>query len=176
MIQQHLVEITACHLISVIGLRTIAVLKVKLRSSVRARAHDFAAVFFYEPGTRKFFRQPKSGKCLHAERQQRLADVKPRKLFALEENHASSGAREQRGGRAARRSAADDSDVVNCVRHAAINLASLSRKQTLEARQRQTAKRWRPPDAPGCPITHHWLEMVAVDPSILVRLTVNFSA
>src|SRR5262249_11414809 len=32
MIEQHLVEITARHLISVIGLRTIAVLKIELRS------------------------------------------------------------------------------------------------------------------------------------------------
>src|SRR5882672_10862043 len=113
MIQQHLVEITACHLISVIGLRTIAVLKVKLRSSVGARAHDFAAVFFYEPGAQKFFVQPEPGKCLHAERQQRLADVKPRKLFALEENHAPSGAREQRRGCAPGWSASYDRDVVH---------------------------------------------------------------
>jgi hypothetical protein len=38
---------------------------------------------------------------------------------------------------------------------------------------------WQEMEATGCsglPITHHWLEMVAVDPSILVRLTVNFSA
>jgi len=35
---------------------TIAVLKVELRSSVGAHAHDFAAVFFYEPGTQEFFR------------------------------------------------------------------------------------------------------------------------
>src|SRR4051794_17866242 len=98
MIQQHLVEITACYLISVIGLRTIAVLEVKLRSSVGARAHDFAAVFFYEPGVQKFFLQPEPGKCLHAEWQQRLANVKPREFFALEENHTTSGAREQSGG------------------------------------------------------------------------------
>src|SRR5437764_6739670 len=117
MIQQHLVEITACHLISVIGLRTIAVLKVKLRSSVGARSHDFAAVFLYEPGAQKFFLQPEPGKCLHAERQQRLADVKPRKLFALEKNHATSGAREQRRGRAAGWSASYDRDIVHAAAH-----------------------------------------------------------
>src|SRR5437762_9977656 len=117
MIQQHLVEITACHLISMIGLRTIAVLKVKLRSSFGARAHDFAAVCFYEAGTRKFFLQPEPGKCLHAERQQRLADVKPRKLFALEENHATPGAREQRRSRAAGRSASYDRDIVRAAVH-----------------------------------------------------------
>src|SRR5436190_23025634 len=112
MIQQHLVEITACHLISMIGLRTIAVTKVKLGSSVGARAHDFAAVLFQKPGVQEFFLQPEPGKSLHAERQQRLADVKPRKLFALEENHATSGAREQRRGRAAGRSPSYDRDVV----------------------------------------------------------------
>src|SRR5205823_8265089 len=110
-----------------------------------------AAVLLYESGAHKFFVQVEPGKRFHAERQQRFADVKARKLFAFENNHTPTGACEQRGGRAARRSAADYSDVVNRVRHAAINLASLRRKQTLEARQRQTAKRWRPPDAPGCP-------------------------
>src|SRR5262245_4359495 len=113
MIEQHFVEIAACYLISVIGLRTVTVLKVKLRSTVGTRAHDFAAVFFYEPGAQNFFVQPEPGKCLHAERQQRLADVKSRKLFALEKNHATSGAREQRRGRAAGRSAAYDRDIVS---------------------------------------------------------------
>ena len=61
--------------------------------------------------------QPEPGKCLHAERQQRFADVKPRKLFALEENHAASGAREQRRGRAAGRSASNDRDVVHAAAH-----------------------------------------------------------
>src|SRR3954451_6723398 len=117
MIQQHLVEITAGHLISVIGLRAVAILKVKLRSSIGARAHDFAAVFFYEPGAQKFFVQPEPGKCLHAERQQRLADVKPRKLLALEENHTTSGAREQGRGRAAGGSASYDCDIIHGAAH-----------------------------------------------------------
>src|SRR4030095_6237474 len=105
MIEQHLVEITACHLISVIGLRTIAVLKVELRSSVGASAHDFAAVFFYEPGAQKLFVQAEPAKGFHAERQQRLTDVKARELFPLEKKHATSGAREQRRSRATGRSA-----------------------------------------------------------------------
>ena len=46
MIEQNLVEITASDLISVIGLRTEAVLEIKLGSRVGTRAHDFAAVFF----------------------------------------------------------------------------------------------------------------------------------
>jgi hypothetical protein len=44
--------------------------------------------------------------------------VKPRKLFALKENHATSGAREQRCGRAAGRSASYDRDVVHAAAHA----------------------------------------------------------
>jgi hypothetical protein len=51
----------------VIGLRTVAVLEVKLGSGVRACTHDFAAVFFYEPGAQKFFLQPEPGKRFHAE-------------------------------------------------------------------------------------------------------------
>ena len=69
MIQQHLIEITACDLISVIGLRTITVLEVKLGSSVGARADNFAPVLFYEPGAQKFVVQTQPVKRLHAERQ-----------------------------------------------------------------------------------------------------------
>ena len=95
----------------------------------------------------------KPGERFHAERQQRFTDVKARKLFALENNYPPTGVCEQRRGRAASRSTADDSDVVNRVRHAAINLASLHRKQTLEAHQRQTVKRWSPTDARVCHLT-----------------------
>src|SRR5215471_5522296 len=70
MIKQHFVEITACHLISVISLRTVAVFKVKLAPVLGTRADDFAAVFFYEPGAQEFFVQTHSRKRFHAERQQ----------------------------------------------------------------------------------------------------------
>src|ERR1051326_666296 len=46
MIEQKLVEITACDLVRVIGLRTITVLKIKFCSTVGACTHDFAAVLF----------------------------------------------------------------------------------------------------------------------------------
>src|SRR5207249_11872905 len=170
-----LVEIGASHLIGAIAARLEAVLKIKFHPPCSTRGHDFPAEFRQESAI-KFFADAKAVECLGAEWQKRFADMKARKFLALEKDHAPARAREQGRGGAPGRSAADDSDVVNRVRHAAINLASLRRKQTLEERQRQTAKRWRPPDAPGCPITHHWLEMVAVEPSILVRLTVNFSA
>src|SRR5262245_18110041 len=53
MIEQHLVDIPTCYLRRAIRLRAIAVLKIKLRSGVGTRAHDLAAVFFYEPGAQK---------------------------------------------------------------------------------------------------------------------------
>src|SRR4029077_658272 len=127
MIEQHLVEITARHLVSVIGLRTVAVLEVKLGSRIRARAHDFAAVFFYEPCAQKFFMQPEPGERFHAERQQRFADVKPRKFFAFEYNHSAPGTREQRSSRAAGWSASNDRDIV----HAAAHDSELSKLSTL---------------------------------------------
>src|SRR5262245_60756130 len=61
--------------------------------------------------------QLQPGKRFHAERQQRFADVKPRKLFAFEYNHAPPGAGEQRSGRASGRSAAYDGDIVNLAAH-----------------------------------------------------------
>jgi hypothetical protein len=117
MIEHHLVEITAGHLVSVIGLRTVAVLKVKLRSIVGARAHYFATVFFYKSGAQKFLVQPEPGECLHAKRQQRFADMKAREFFALKEDHATSGAREQRRSRAAGWTASYDCDIVQAAAH-----------------------------------------------------------
>src|SRR4029078_3475379 len=96
MIEQNLVEITTCDLISVIGLRAIAVLKVKLRSTVGTRAHDPPAVLFQDPGIHKFLVQPEPGKRFHAERQKRFADVKAREFFTLEKNDAAPGTGEQR--------------------------------------------------------------------------------
>jgi len=78
--------------------------------------------FFKNPAFKNFSCSPRRVNAVHAERQQRLADVKPRKLFALEENHATSGAREQRRGRAAGRSAANDRDVVHAAAHDALML------------------------------------------------------
>src|SRR6266480_58098 len=116
-VQLQLIKITACDLISVIGLRTIAVLKVKLGSRFRARAEDFATELFHESGAQEFFVKPQSGKCFHAERQQRFANVKSRKSFAFEDNHAPPGACEKRCGSAARRSSPYDSDIVHCELH-----------------------------------------------------------
>src|SRR4029077_5211016 len=113
---------TARDLISVISLRTIAVLEVKLGSRFRARAKDFATVLFHESGAQKFFVQPQAGKRFHAERQQRFANVKPRKFLALEYNDALPGTREQCRGSAARRSSPYDSDIVHCELHRVLML------------------------------------------------------
>src|SRR5438093_4389468 len=105
-----------------ISLRTVAVLEVKLGSRFRARAKDFATVFFHESGTQEFFVQPQAGKRFHAERQQRFANVKPRKFVALEYNDAPPGTREQRRGSAARRSSPYDRDIVHSELHRVLML------------------------------------------------------
>jgi hypothetical protein len=68
--------------------------------------------------------QPEPGKGFHAERQQRFPDVKARELFALEEDHTTSGAREQRCGSAAGRSASYDRDIERAVMHRGLSLAN----------------------------------------------------
>src|SRR5690242_9932999 len=88
MVEQELVEIAAGDLIGVIGLRAIAVLEVKFRARLGTRAHDFAPVLLQEASAHKFCVQTDAGECLHTERQQGLAYVKPRKLLALEHNYA----------------------------------------------------------------------------------------
>jgi len=113
-------------------------------------------IFFYEPGTRKFSLQPESGKCLHGRSDSPSVKWK---LFALEENHVVVGAFASRvRRRAARRSAADDSDVVNGVRHAAINVASLSRKQTAGGDANAKLPRDGGADAQAAPSHITWLK------------------
>src|SRR6266508_3773677 len=107
-----------------IGLGAIAVLEVKLGSTFRARADDFAAEFFHEPGAQKLFVQTQPGKRFHAEGQKRFADVKARKFFALEHDYAPAGARKQRRGSAAGRSSADDRDIVHGGTHRVLMLAN----------------------------------------------------
>src|SRR6266478_2129565 len=107
-----------------IGLRAIAVLEIKLGSIFRARANDFATEFFHEPGAQELFVQTQPGKRLHAERQQRFANVKSRKFFAFEDDYAPPRAREQRRGSAASRSSSDDRDIVRGGAHRVLMLAN----------------------------------------------------
>src|SRR3954451_18312979 len=120
MIQQHFIEIPPRDLIRVIGLRTVAVFEVKFGSSVAARTDDFAAIFFYESGPQKFLVQPQSRKRLHAEWQQRFANMKARELFPLENDYAPTGTSKEGRSRAACGSASNDCDVVHTTAHGLI--------------------------------------------------------
>src|SRR5467141_3109730 len=82
-IEQEFVEIRSSDLVSVVGLGTESVFEIELCSGFRAGAEDFAAELFEETGAPEFLVQSKPGERFHAERQQRFADVKPWKLFAL---------------------------------------------------------------------------------------------
>jgi hypothetical protein len=69
--------------------------------------------FFMKPGMQEFFMQPQTGKRFHAERQQRFANVKPRKFFAFEHSYVPPAARKQRRGSAPSRASSDDCDVIH---------------------------------------------------------------
>ena len=113
MVEQNFIEIGSRDLVRVISLRAEAVLEIKFHAVIATGAAHFAAEFFHEPGAGKFLVQTEPGKCLHAEGQERFADVKPRKFFSLEDDHAAPGPREQSGGRAAGRPAADNRHLVH---------------------------------------------------------------
>ena len=68
--------------------------------------------------------QSEPGKRVHAERQQRFTNMKPRKFLALENDDAATSAREQRRGGAAGRSAADNSGVIYFRAHRSLMLAN----------------------------------------------------
>src|SRR5438874_11317839 len=67
------------------------------------------------------------GKRVHAERQQRFTNMKPRKFLALENHDAATSAREQRRGGAAGRSAAHNSGVICFRAHRSLMLANFPR-------------------------------------------------
>ena len=121
MIEQHFVEVRARDLIGAICLRTEAVLEIKFHAVVPAGAVHFAAEFFHEPRPREFFVEAESGKSLHAEGQERFANVEARKLVALEDDDAAPGAGEKRGRHAAGRSAADNRYVKRVPGHSVQN-------------------------------------------------------
>ena len=91
MIEQQFVEVSARHLISVIGLRAICVFEIKLVSLLGTRAEHFAAEFFHESGARNFFVQIHARECFHAERQKRFADMETREFFPFEDNDTTPG-------------------------------------------------------------------------------------
>ena len=103
MIEQDFVEVGARDLIRAVGLRTKAVLEIKFHAVVAAGAVHFAAEFFHETGARKFLVETEPRESLHAEGEERFADVESRKLFALEDNDTTARFSEQRCRRAAGR-------------------------------------------------------------------------
>src|SRR5207302_11405689 len=58
------------------------------------------------------FLNPQPGKCFHAKRQKRLADVETRKLVSFEQDHASPCFAEQSRCGAAGGAAADDRNII----------------------------------------------------------------
>ena len=111
-IKEEFVEIGASHLIGAVAVGLEAVLKIKsyaLRSTCR---YNLTAVF-RQKGAVKFFAHAKAVERLHAEWQQRFADMKARKFLALENDHAPTRAREQRRGGTAGGSSTNDADVVH---------------------------------------------------------------
>src|SRR5439155_17163489 len=92
---------------------------------------DLAPKFLDKVGA-QFFLETEPGKCLHAERQKRFADMKTRKFFAFEHNNTTPRFAQQRRRGAAGGAAADYRYVI--VFH---------RRKI--SRLRCEAKRWSPP-------------------------------
>src|SRR5438477_448369 len=112
MIEQQLVELGSRDLVSAIALGTKAVFEIKLHPFGSAGGRDLAAELRHECPI-EFFAHAKAIERLHAEGEERLADMKSRKLFPLEENDAPSRFGEQRRCGAAGRAAANDRNVVD---------------------------------------------------------------
>jgi hypothetical protein len=79
----------------------------------------------------EFFAHAESVECFHCERQKRLADVKTRKLLALNYNDTATSSSEQGSGGTARRSTPDDGSIVNPLSHALIILLRFANKEIL---------------------------------------------
>ncbi len=124
-IEQDLVELRPRHLIGAIGLRTEPVFEIKFHPVVGAGAIDGAAELLDETGPLEFLMQAEARKRLHAERQERFADVKAREFIALENDDAPAGLRQQRGRHTARGTAADDRHIIMPVLHAATKVAKM---------------------------------------------------
>src|SRR6266404_1604677 len=112
MIEKHLVELRARHLIGAVAFRTKAVFEIKLYGFGSARGHDLTAVFRQEVCV-EFFAHAEAIERSDTERQERFANVEAGKFFALKNDHAPSGLGEQRRGGAARRATTNDCDVVD---------------------------------------------------------------
>src|SRR5207244_6444880 len=97
---------------------------------------DLAPKFFEKAGTQLFLKA-KPGKCLHAERQKRLADVETGKLVAFEHDHASPCFAEQGRRGAAGGAAADNRNIITFHRQ---KVAEFAGKQRVAHASRVLAK------------------------------------
>src|SRR5207253_2802949 len=91
--------------------RAESILEVKLRCLFATGLRNLAAKFFDKTGA-QFFLNPQPGKCFHAKRQKRLADVETRKFVPFEHDHASPCFAEQGRRGAAGGAAADDRNII----------------------------------------------------------------
>src|SRR6266481_3238273 len=114
MIEQQFVEIGTRHLIGAVALGTKAIFEIKLYAFGPACRHDLTAELWQKRAV-EFFADSETIEGLHAERQKRFANVKSRKLFPLEDDHAPAGFRQQRRRGASGGSAADNRNVIDVV-------------------------------------------------------------
>jgi hypothetical protein len=125
MVEQHFIELGPRYLVRAIALGTETVFEIKLYRARSTGGHDFAAVFRQKVRI-EFFTNTKPIERLHAERQERFANVEAREFFALQNDHAPPGLGEQRRRRAARRTSANDGDVIDVDLFHSLILAKLA--------------------------------------------------
>ena len=117
MIEQNLVELGAFNLQGGRALRAKAVLEIEADFGASAVRGDFGAVFAHKSGCFKLRHEAKTLESLHAEGQERLADMKARKLLAFEYGDLMPREGQRGSGDASGRPTAYDRDVIECVRH-----------------------------------------------------------
>src|SRR4030095_3884431 len=120
MIKKEFVELGPGDLIRAVPTRAEPILEIKFCVSGSASCHDLSAVFRQE-STIEFFADAEAVESLDAEWQERFTDVKARKLFSLEDDHAPARLRQKGRGRAAGWSPANDGDIV----HVGLHLVSM---------------------------------------------------
>ena len=92
MIEQNLVELRAFDLQGRRAFRAKSVLEIEADFAASAARGDFGAVLAHKPRCFKLGHEAEARESLHAEGQQRLPDMKARKLLAFEYGHLTPGA------------------------------------------------------------------------------------
>jgi hypothetical protein len=120
-------------LISAVALRAEALLEIEFCAPRAAGRDNFTAIFRHKSAV-EFFAYAEPGEDAHARGQERFANVKAWKFFALQNNNAPSSSRQQSRRRTSGRTAANDRYIIEFVIHAVIKLAKLAQKQVPAAR------------------------------------------